>query len=62
MNTSAYRGDFVLTETKDWRTATIASCNSRELLEELKMQLQLKADRNRLATSLYAINHSNISL
>ena len=62
MKISGYKGIYVLTETKNGITSTLASCNSRELLEEIKVRLQREADRGKPDVSRYTGRCPGISL
>lgn len=62
MKITGYKGIYVLTETKNGKMFVLASCNNRALLEEVKAELQQKADRKDDRTSHYTVSCPSISL
>lgn len=62
MKITGYKGIYVLTETKNGKMFVLASCNNRARLEEVKAELQQKADRKDDRTSRYTVSCPAISL
>jgi len=62
MKITGYKGIYVLTETKNGKISVLASCHDRALLEEVRAELQQKADRKDDRTSRYTVSCSGISL
>lgn len=62
MKIRCYKGMYILTETRNGVTSTLASCWDRKLLEKVKVELEDKMQRKRDSATQYMITAGSNSI